>query len=53
VKKEELFTVREGFPRIIDVPQGLGDIHYSLVLAACSPFLYEVPEYLKKIRGGA
>lgn len=52
VNKEELFRVDEGFPRIIEVPQGLGDIRYSLVLAACRPFLLEPTEYLNKIKVG-
>jgi hypothetical protein len=51
VNKEELFRICEGFPRIIEVPQGLGDIRYSLVIAACSPFLCQTTDYLNKIKG--
>lgn len=51
VIKEELFRVGDGFPRIIAVPQGLGNIQYSLVIAACRPFLIEQADYLNNIRG--
>ncbi|MFH1950019.1 MAG: PD-(D/E)XK motif protein [Pseudomonadota bacterium] len=51
VNKEELFRVGDGFPRIIEIPQGLGNIRYSLVIAACRPFLFEPSEYLKTIKG--
>lgn len=49
--KEELFRVGDGFPRIIEVPQGLGNIRYSLVIAACRPFLIESAAYLNTIKG--
>ena len=49
--KEELFHVREGFPRITDVPQGLGDLHYTVVLSACGHFKYEISEYFQLIKG--
>lgn len=51
VLKEELFHVTEGFPRIIDVPPGLGDIRYSLVLSSCSGFICDKGDYLKRITG--
>lgn len=50
IKKEELFTVSDGFPRITDMPDGLGDIRYSLVVAAASDFLSDVDEYLAVIK---
>lgn len=51
VNKEELFRIGDGFPRIIDIPQGLGNIRYSLVIAACRHFLIEPADYLDTIRG--
>lgn len=51
VMKEELFRVREGFPRITDVPQGIGDLHYTVVVAACENFVCEFSEYFYLIRG--
>lgn len=49
--KEELFHVREGFPRIINIPQGLGDLQYSVVIAACEAFSCDITEYFHGIRG--
>jgi hypothetical protein len=37
-KKEETYDVVNGFPRILEVPSGTGDITYSLTLSACSGF---------------
>jgi hypothetical protein len=48
--KEEFFEVRDGFPRITEIPQGLGDIHYALVLSACSDFLSDFSQYLSDLR---
>ena len=50
VIKEELFHAREGFPRITDMPQGLGDLHYTVVLAACGHFICELSEYFQLIQ---
>lgn len=49
--KEEFFEVTEGFPRITEIPQGLGDLHYALVLSACSDFSSDSSEYLSLLRG--
>lgn len=49
--KEELFQVTEGFPRITDVPQGLGDLHYTVVLSACVDFGCELSWYFRLIKG--
>ncbi len=51
VKKEEAFTVRDGFPRITSVAPGIGDLRYSLLLSACSPFGTELDECLKSFIG--
>ena len=50
VVKEELLHVQEGFPRITDVPQGIGDLQYSVTLAACEAFQSKVDIYLQNIR---
>jgi hypothetical protein len=50
VIKEELFHVSEGFPRITDVPQGLGDLHYTVVLSACGHFNYDLSKYFLLIK---
>jgi hypothetical protein len=50
VKRDELFRVEKGFPRITDVPDGLGDIKYSLVVGAVSAFLSDKDEYLVMLK---
>jgi len=49
VLKEEFFHVSEGFPRITDMPQGLGDLKYTIILAACGNFKTELTEYFRLI----
>jgi hypothetical protein len=38
------FDVKEGFPRILqsNVPNGVGDLKYSVVVAACMPFEIQI-----------
>jgi hypothetical protein len=53
VVKEELFHVTGGFPRLIRLPAGVGDLRYSIVLAACPPFEREISIFLKNLVGVA
>jgi len=46
VQKEELFQVNEGFPRIISLPPGTGDLAYSITLSACSDFKRNIETYM-------
>ncbi|MHA1735940.1 MAG: PD-(D/E)XK motif protein [Candidatus Thorarchaeota archaeon] len=50
VRKRELFRVTEGFPRIIDVPQGVGHLRYSLTVSACQPHEVDLSAYLTKVK---
>jgi hypothetical protein len=52
VRSQELFRVEHGFPRIVDLPEGLGDLSYSLVVGACGPYLANMEEYLVTLREG-
>jgi len=52
VKVEEIFRVNKGFPRIIDLPSGTGDISYSLMISACSEFLVDLDNAIKIFSGG-
>lgn len=38
--RDTLYEVREGFPRLVQdsLPEGVGDVKYSIVLASCSDF---------------
>jgi hypothetical protein len=51
LKSEELFRVLAGFPRIIDVPNGVGSLRYCVVLSACYQFSADINDYLKLLRG--
>jgi len=41
----KFFEVVEGFPRLLqgNLPDGVGDLKYSVVVAACSPFEIQTP----------
>lgn len=51
-KKQETFLVKNGFPRIIDLPQGVGDISYSLTISACSNFEMDLNHVVTCFTGG-
>ena len=50
VRKRELFYVMEDFPRITEVPDGIGDLRYSLVVGSLSSFEAEIADYVNQIR---
>lgn len=45
IKAEELYRVSPGFPRIIRVPPGVGNLRYGVQLGACQSFREELKEY--------
>lgn len=49
VRMEELFKVIDGFPRIISLPTGVGDLKYSLMAGSCSDYLTNTNEYLNSV----
>jgi len=53
LKKEELFSVEEGFPRIIAVPAGLGNIRYSLLVSSCHDYACHMSDYMRIVREAA
>ncbi len=48
-KKEYMFRVEDGFPRIIDPPEGVGSLQYSLVLSACLNYEKDVSNSIKEL----
>jgi len=50
VKKQELFKIKEGFPRIINMPEGTGNLKYSVTISACASYKKEITEYISEIR---
>jgi len=47
VKEHAIFNVKEGFPRILseNLPNGLGDISYSLEISACANYRIDEQEF--------
>ena len=45
VRSETTFQIKSGFPRLVekDLPKGVGDVKYGLVVAACAPFALKAP----------
>lgn len=51
VKDESLYRVTGKFPRIIEVPPGVGALKYRVILSACEPFREETDPYMKGLSG--
>jgi len=51
-KKQEIFQVGNGFPRIIDFSDGVGDISYSITISSCSSFLVDLNSVVTSYAGG-
>ena len=53
VRNEQIFCVGEGFPRITekDLVSGVGDVHYSVSLSACTPFIMNDEDFRKILEG--
>jgi hypothetical protein len=52
VREEEIFNVKDGFPRLIELPAGIGDINYSVVVGACSDFIVNIDKYINELKEG-
>jgi len=52
VKEHAFFNVKEGFPRILseNLPNGLGDISYSLEVGACVGFRIDDQEFWQTVK---
>ena len=48
VSKNELFEVKDDFPRITNFPDGIGDIKYSLTVSVLKNFLIKTEKYLSE-----
>lgn len=51
IEKIELFKIRDGFPRIITLPKGTGDIKYSILISSCMDYQVSLENYLKELSG--
>jgi hypothetical protein len=54
IRQESFFMVSEGFPRLIesDLPEGVGDLTYSVNVSGCSKFSVSKEIVLKAIKTG-
>lgn len=50
IKSENLYQVIKGFPRIIAIPNGIGDLRYRVFLGACEAFRAKINDYLFKLK---
>ncbi|MEW5747551.1 MAG: PD-(D/E)XK motif protein [Candidatus Thermoplasmatota archaeon] len=53
IKKKESFAIKNGFPRIVSLPSGLGDLQYTLTLSACEPYRIDIDEMMNTFTEGA
>lgn len=53
IRSSEIFDIRSGFPRIISVPSGVGDLRYTVMISACKPFEKTVGEMIREFTGRA
>ncbi len=51
VRKNEAFLIGNGFPRIITLPPGVGNLEYTVAISACYPFLVTVEGMLREFNG--
>jgi len=52
IRKEEGFVIRNGFPRIITISPGIGDLQYSVTISACRSFEAVIEIILVDFREG-
>ena len=50
-KKQEVYQVLNGFPRIIDFSAGVGDVSYSITISACSSFADDLKSVVTSFTG--
>jgi len=53
VRHARYYRVRNGFPRLLEhsIPEGVGDVHYTVVMSACIPFEITVNEMKQLLTG--
>jgi hypothetical protein len=51
IRSKEIFDIRSGFPRIVSVPPGVGDLRYSVTISACKSFEKTIEETIRRFSG--
>ena len=51
VRRELSYRVQNGFPRLVEanLPTGVGDVNFSLSMAACEPFVASTQDMVKEL----
>ena len=49
IKFEDLYQVVEGFPRIVAVPPGVGELRYRVMLGSCVSYRVDQDDYLARL----
>jgi hypothetical protein len=51
VRRELSYRVQNGFPRLVEanLPAGVGDVNFSLSMAACEPFVASTQDMVKEL----
>jgi len=47
--KDDIYEIIEGFPRIISLPDGTGDLKYSIALSSCKDFCRDLKKSLRAL----
>jgi len=51
IRSREIFDIRSGFPCIVSVPPGVGDLRYTVTISACKPFEKTLGEMIREFTG--
>lgn len=49
LKKEYFFEVKDNFPRIVDLPEGVGDLKYSINVSSCRDYITKTSNILERL----
>lgn len=52
IKKKEPFAIQSGFPRIVSLPSGLGDVQYTLMISACESYRIGIDDMMNTFTEG-
>lgn len=51
IRSREVFDIHGGFPRIVSVPSGVGDLRYTVTISACKFFEKNIEEVIMEFIG--
>lgn len=51
IRSREIFDIRSGFPRIVSIPDGIGDLRYTVMISACRSFEKTLGDMVTEFKG--